>query len=258
MGKRMFPPPPPAPALPKSTLPIFIRRAGLADAAEIGRIAARTYLHEPLDQFLNPGRFQHYRLYERGYIQRATKRFFHPNLISFVACTTADPATPIAYAMFQRMGNDAAAVALINEISLQWRLLLWVFSWVYDVFCKVWLFFLGGNKGEDQEHINYFMVKLGGEEHWDSYEHPERTNRWHARSVVVSAEFQQRGIGRMLMKEVISRAEQENVVVGIESSIKGEKLYTSMGFKWLAKIGAGDALDDMKLGSVMLVCVSIL
>lgn len=262
MAKTVFPPPPPRPVLPKSTLPIFIRRGGLADAAEIGRIAARTYLHDDLEQYCNPGRFQHYRVHERGYINRATKRLLQPNSLCFVACTTADPATPVAYAQFQRLGNDAAALALIKETPLRWRILLWVFGWVYEVFCRVWLILVGGNEGEDMDHIRIFLKGLSGDEHWDSHDYPERTNRWHARSVVVSAEFQQRGIGKMFMNEVISRAEKENVVVGLESSIKGEKLYRSMGFEWLGKIEAGEELSNKKLGSVMLVsylnsCITI-
>ena len=62
-----------------------------------------------------------------------------------------------------------------------------------------------------------------------------RGNRWHALSVVVKEGWQQRGIGKMLMSEVIARAEEEGVIVGLESSGPGEKLYRSVGFELLGR-----------------------
>jgi ribosomal protein S18 acetylase RimI-like enzyme len=56
-------------------------------------------------------------------------------------------------------------------------------------------------------------------------------NRWHVQSLVVSSEYQRRGLGRMLMSEVLQRAQDEGVVVGLEASPDGEKLYRSLGFE---------------------------
>lgn len=55
--------------------------------------------------------------------------------------------------------------------------------------------------------------------------------RWHVQSVVVSSKYQRRGLGRMLMAEVLQRAQEDGVVVGLEASKDGEKLYWSLGFE---------------------------
>jgi len=44
---------------------------------------------------------------------------------------------------------------------------------------------------------------------------PERQERWHVYSVIISEEFLVCGIGKMFMREVLSRAENENVNRGL-------------------------------------------
>lgn len=67
---------------------------------------------------------------------------------------------------------------------------------------------------------------------WGSEEMRSRYGeRWHVQGLVVSSGFQRRGLGRMLMEEVLRRAREEGVVVGLEASADGEKLYRRLGFE---------------------------
>jgi ribosomal protein S18 acetylase RimI-like enzyme len=85
---------------------------------------------------------------------------------------------------------------------------------------------------------------------WEGRE--ERVNRWHAQSVVVLPEWQGRGIGKRLMAEVLRRAERDGVMVGLESSPKGEGLYRKLGFELLGRFtNEVDALEGCDKGGVM-------
>lgn len=72
---------------------------------------------------------------------------------------------------------------------------------------------------------------LDTERYWTS--RPERKNRWHAQSIVVSPEWQRMGVGRMIIMEVRERARVEGVMMGLQASPVGEKLYRSLGFEML-------------------------
>ncbi len=85
--------------------------------------------------------------------------------------------------------------------------------------------------------------------HWEGRK--DRENRWHAQSVVVRKEFQGRKAGKRLMAEVIGRAENENVVVGLESSANGEMMYRSVEFELLGRFQGGNGFEGDS-GGVML------
>jgi len=69
--------------------------------------------------------------------------------------------------------------------------------------------------------------------YWNPQTHPDRRNRWHANSVVVAPEWQRKGVGTLLMGEVLKWAQSERVVVGLMSSPAGEALYKNLGFQML-------------------------
>jgi ribosomal protein S18 acetylase RimI-like enzyme len=80
---------------------------------------------------------------------------------------------------------------------------------------------------------------------WESDEMKARyRERWHVQSVVVSSKYQRRGLGRMLMSEVLRRAQEDGVVVGLEASGDGENLYRSLGFELRGRF-------SMNLGEVV-------
>ena len=98
---------------------------------------------------------------------------------------------------------------------------------------KFILFVSGGDRSGSPEGVKLFMSYVAEEDevHWSL---PERKNRWEAISVVVSEEFQGRGVGKALMKKVIELAEEEGVPVGLAASSHGQFMYQSVGFEFLA------------------------
>jgi ribosomal protein S18 acetylase RimI-like enzyme len=97
-------------------------------------------------------------------------------------------------------------------------------SWIFWTYCKI-LELVVGYQSADPKAVaeSLSSITVDYEQYWKSF--PERKNRWHAESVVIGTEFQGRGIGKLLMAEVIKRAESEGVCVGLEASAPGEYLY---------------------------------
>lgn len=219
---------------PKSQEELIIRRARIWDAGEIGRIAATTYLHSGLSHFVAPYRLKYRSHWERGFIQRAYKRLLDPRNMSFVVCTKSNPKLPVGYASFVRLGDDEGARKHIESHSRLERLVMWILSLLYGIWCRIVSLIVGGDKSEDKKAAEAFARFSAAElkTHWSQ---PERLNRWHAQSVVIRDEFQGRKAGKRLMAEVIAHAEAENVVVGLESSAKGEMMYRSVGFELLGR-----------------------
>lgn len=244
--------PPPKP-IPKNTEPVFIRQATILDGTQIGQIAAQTYLDTPLSQFLAPRRFKYPGHWERGFVQRSTKRLLEPRGLTFVACLKSDPRKLVACAQFVRLGDDVGAQSHIESTSFLKRILMWVLLRIFSIWCTLLGWVVGGDKSADPKALEQFgeWVREDGEMHWDS--HPERKNRWHAQSVVVREEFQGRGIGKLLMFEVMKRAEEDNVVIGLESSVKGEMLYRRVGFELVSRFCEASQTIEGIGGGIMLV-----
>ncbi|KAE8443264.1 hypothetical protein EG329_002052 [Mollisiaceae sp. DMI_Dod_QoI] len=243
--------PPPKTTSPQSQEELLIRKARLWEAGEIGRIGATTYLHTPLSSFLAPKRLQYPRHWERGFTQRAQRRMFSPRNLTFVVCTKSNPRLAVGYAQFVRLGDDEGARRLIESYSRLERFGLWVLGVVYGVWCWVVSWWVGGDRSEDKEAAETFFgwTQLEVKVHWEGRK--DRENRWHAQSVVVRKEFQGRKAGKRLMAEVIGRAENENVVVGLESSANGEMMYRSVGFELLGRFQGGNGFEGDS-GGVML------
>ena len=87
------------------------------------------------------------------------------------------------------------------------------------------------------------FIKLAArdaETHWGAKAY---ASRYHTQSLTVSPDWQKRGVGAALMEEVLSRAKQEAVPVGLEASPAGEKLYKKIGFRKLADFDPGFAQE---------------
>ncbi|CZT46990.1 uncharacterized protein RSE6_07508 [Rhynchosporium secalis] len=220
---------------PTSQEPILIRRARLFESYHIGRIAARTYFNTPLTKYLSPYREKYYGDYEFGFQTRAQARMFSPRNITYFACEKSRPEEPVGYMQFVRMGDDEFANKLDREGAVTWWVWVMMLSWVWGVYVRTKLWWVGGNRSEDPEAVKKFkaMTEEGDELYWQGRE--DRRNRWHAQSVVVLEEHHGRGIGKRLMAEVCGRADSEGVVTGLEASASGEWMYRSVGFELLAR-----------------------
>jgi GNAT superfamily N-acetyltransferase len=199
--------------------PIIIRPARRTEYGALAKIAAETYFPMPLMAFLSPGRAEHYRDYERGFEQRALTLMLDPRMLSFVACEAADPDRPIGYIHAKRLGDDAPARAHLRRKDSVWLAVCRWLAWAWFMLLTT---LAGGNKSEDREAMRMFASwdGLDGDLYWEPF--PERWNRWHVQSFVVRKEFQGRGVGKKLMRKIIKLAEEENVVIGLESSPEGE------------------------------------
>jgi GNAT superfamily N-acetyltransferase len=225
---------------PKPT--IKIRGATLLDHREMGRTASETYYDTDLTRFLSPHAGAYYSHYARGFTQRILKRMLDPRSLSFVACV-AGSKEPIAYIQLARLGDDAGAQAQIASRTSVW---LWVLGWMFVVWCKAVDVVVGGDKSADPEALRLFegCGTRDEEKYWKPF--PDRMNRWYVQSCVVRSEYQGMGVGKMMIREVTKRAQEEGVVIGLEASSEGYWLYKSVGFELLGRFDTSvpDAAED--------------
>jgi len=232
----------------KPRIPIKIRPATLLESREIGRIAAETYIDEPLINFLSPYAAQYPTHYLRGFRQRALQRMLDPRNLTFVACDPSDK--PIGYTQVKRLGDDAAAQRQIASKKSLW---LWVLSWAWAAWCTVVGWVVGGDKSAEPKNVKIFEAWCERDEeiYWGGKAHPERKERWYVQSCVVRAEYQGMGVGKKLMGEVTKRAQEEGVIVGLEASAHGYWMYKSVGFELLARFDQ-PGLDHKDTGGIMM------
>ncbi|KAE8139073.1 acyl-CoA N-acyltransferase [Aspergillus pseudotamarii] len=209
---------------------IQIRRMTLPDIPYMAQLASTTYFNTPLSQFLSPYRHTYPEDFTRYFGHRIRARYFNPRCIGFVAVSASNPGLPVAYAQFIRLGNDEAARRLIAAQSSIWKTLCrwcmtaWV--WIENI--------LRPDRSVDSDAVGRLEKSAEADDlrFWGSDEMKRLYGeRWHAQSVVVSADWRRRGIGRRLMGEALRRAQEDGVVVGLEASEDGEKLYRSLGFE---------------------------
>jgi GNAT superfamily N-acetyltransferase len=213
---------------PKDT--ILIRRVRIWEGSQLGRIAAKTYMNSALIAYLDPDREEYYSHYERGFISRSWKRLLDPRNVTFVAVSSSQPSLPVAFVSIQRLGSDAGAQRQIAS-----RKSLWLSLAAWLAFLWFWMMLkVVGDKSQDPAHQAAFEASNAstGRNHWEV---EGRTERWHVQSCVVLESWQGRGVGKMLMAEVIALAERDGVVVGLEASPQGEQLYRRVGFELLAR-----------------------
>ncbi|KAE8372130.1 acyl-CoA N-acyltransferase [Aspergillus bertholletiae] len=209
---------------------IQIRRMQPPDITYMAGLASTAYFHTPLSQFLSPHRHTYPDDFRRGFVQRIRARYYNPRCVGFVAVEASNPAVPVGYAMFSRLGNDTAARKLVAAQSSIWNTLQ---RWYVTV--SIWVEnLLWPDRSMDRAACRTFenATEADSMRFWDSEDMKKLYGeRWHAQSVVVSGDFRRRGIGKKLMGEVLQRAQAEGVVVGLEASEDGGKLYRSLGFE---------------------------
>lgn len=221
-----------APSFQQKESSFLIRRTQYSDIPHMATIAAAEYRDSDLNKFLCPYRHQYPNHFNRRFLQMFQARHFDPRSIGFVAVEPSSPHKPVAYIQLTRLGNDEAARQLIATQDTLWcRLCRWWLRTQTAIVNYLW-----PDRSSDHDAVRRFdeSAKHDSEKYWESEEmRAKYGNRWHVRGLVVSSSHQRRGIGRALMAEVLSRAHQDNVVVGLEASGDGEKLYRSLGFTML-------------------------
>jgi GNAT superfamily N-acetyltransferase len=213
----------------------ILRPAHLSDLQIMAVHSKEAYWLSPINNFLAPKASEHPEDLVRIMLQGVQKRFIVPNSLSLVACVPAqggEEEKVIGYGQFFRKGKDDGAKESVSSKGWGVRIALWFLGWWFWasnlISNKIW-----PDRISDMKAVKEFgeWNKLDDQKYWTS--HPERDNRWHAGSVVVSPEYQGKGIGRLLMGHVIEKAQKERVPLGLTASPAGEMLYRKLGFEML-------------------------
>lgn len=229
--------------------PWIIRPMTFTDTYQSAFVASRAYHDTKFTEFLSPHRRQYPADYICGFQQRITSRLLCPNNRSWVAVAEDEPNVPVAYMQCERLGDDEGAKQIINERKSVWRSMK---KFLYDTWVtisnKIW----PDRSTMDAADLAIFFKSQGMEEdkHWNS--HPERSNRWYCRSMVVSQEWQRRGIGRVMMNNLVALADDQNVPIQLEASPEGEWLYRSVGFQLLDRFMVAFGEVEKNQGGVMI------
>lgn len=198
----------------------------------VANVASTEYFDSDLNAFLCPHRHEYPHHVVRRFAQMIQKRYLNPRNISFVAVdlSSDDPERPIGYAQFIRLGDDRAAH---NVKAMRNTIWLTIWRWWWTAKTSI-INFISPDRSADPSACAQFYKSTDEDDakYWDSPEMKLKyENRWYAQSVVVSSSFHRKGIGRALMEQVLQRAQEENVVVSLEASEDGEKLYRALGFE---------------------------
>ncbi|KAK0121680.1 hypothetical protein ONS95_009965 [Cadophora gregata] len=211
-----------------------LRPLRMGDIPILAHHQAEAYWQSPVNQFIAPHAAKYRADFVRNFRQGIRRRLFNPRSLSLVAFEDCNPAYPVGYAQSSRRGGDEGARAYLSQHSLWTKVYFFVFAWFFWIYDKVENF-LWPDRSCDVEATKKFFASVDGDDntYWKS--HPERNNRWYLASVVVSPAYQGKGIGRMLVTEVVKRAQRERVIIGLSASPAGEILYRKLGFELLGE-----------------------
>jgi ribosomal protein S18 acetylase RimI-like enzyme len=213
---------------------IQLRPATLSDAHQICTVNIAGYKSNPVPKFLFPKSHLYPQDQFRGQKQSTVQTILSPTNLIMVAYLKDNPSKIVGYASSARIGDDTGAQEFRQSKPVLSRLitsvLFTLFSTWYAVSNKIWK-----NRAASPENMQILMNgrKMDDSKFWDGEKFPLRKNRWHVNSLVVLPEFQGQGVGRLLMNDVLERAQRERVLVGLSASPEGEFLYRKLGFEYL-------------------------
>jgi ribosomal protein S18 acetylase RimI-like enzyme len=237
-------------AASRETGQILVRPAKFNDVPKMAFTAFTGYAGSPLEQFLSPLREEYPEDALRSWKHRLALRWFDPRMICVVACPASSPEKVVGYAQFFRLGDDRGAKQQIASRKTIW---LSTLAWYYSIKFKI-MDYIWPDRSVNPAAEKQFgaWCRIDDEKHWNL--HPKRKNRWHLRSIVVSPESRGKGVGTLLMKPLLDRAQKEGVIVGLEASADGEHLYRKMGFELLSRFyyEEGNPIASPNAGGVMM------
>ncbi|KFZ11453.1 hypothetical protein V502_07537 [Pseudogymnoascus sp. VKM F-4520 (FW-2644)] len=242
-----LPPPPtrPVPLPASASSSVEIRPMEWADGKRAAELAQAAYWDAPVSDLLEPLRGTYPVDNVLWYERRIKNRMVSPRNRGFVAIGDGEI---VGYMQCVRLGDDEGALQVVKEKKKWWSGLV---EWGYGIYLNsvAWMF---PNRSRSEEGVAEFTKAGVGEDekHWKGRE--DRKNRWYCQSVVVAEQWRGRGVGKKLMAWVVERAQKEGVVIGLEASLMGERLYRSVGFdllgRFIFKINGSES-DD---GGVMM------
>ncbi|KAF8847564.1 GNAT family acetyltransferas-like protein [Acephala macrosclerotiorum] len=210
----------------------ILRPLRFSDISTLAAQTSRAHNGNPVNHYLAPRLELYPGDHIRTFRQSIWRRAVNVRTISLVACLASDPDKPIGYCQHTRLGDDDGAKNQIQRTGRLNRCFLFILSWI------IWVLFSTENWlwpdrscDEDARKVFTESIAADSKKYWKP--HPERSNRWHVGTLIVDPKWQGKGIGRLLLQEALSLAQEERVIVGLSASPAGEKLYRRMGFQLL-------------------------
>ncbi|OAF58699.1 hypothetical protein VC83_04973 [Pseudogymnoascus destructans] len=235
--------PVPPPASPSSS--VEIRPMIWSDAKRTAELAQVAYWDAPLSDLITPHRVPYPADNALWFERRIKNRMVSPRNRGFVAVGDGET---VGYMQCVRLGDDEGALQVAKEKKKWWSGLV---EWGYGIYmkCAAWAF---PDRSESAEGMAEFIKTgvLENEKHWKDRE--DRKNRWYVQSVVVAEQWRGRGVGKKLMAWVLEQAQKEGVVVSLEASMMGERLYRSIGFDLLDRFIMKIDENDESEGGIMM------
>lgn len=220
--------------------PFKIRPATQSDTYEMALIASRANYDSALTRLLNANRATYPLDYVNSFYRRRVNEALMPENRGFVAVPVdaegreiggeiggEGRGRPVGYVHCCRLGEDEGAKRVREEKESWW---LWAQRMAFKAWCK--LPWLTTDRSAVQVGVDMFaQAESDNALTWSS----QPTEKWYVQSTAVSQEWQRRGVGKALLGKVLKLAEEEGVIVGLESTAAGQYLYDSLGFKLLAR-----------------------
>jgi GNAT superfamily N-acetyltransferase len=207
-----------------------LRPMRYSDISILASMTVDAYDGTPVTKFLAPYSDKYRHDVVRTHFQHILQGFVHPKGLNLVAYEASNPNCPIGFGYFIRLNCTTWYYIQMQGLT-RWALLI-ILTWL------VWAYIsvekrLWPDRSINKEGWKTFAASsaIDKKRYWA--DHPERANRWQAQSVIVSPKWQGKGIGRLIMSEVIKKAQEENVIMGLQASPLGERLYRKLGFELL-------------------------
>ncbi|KAK2877095.1 hypothetical protein FQN49_001418 [Arthroderma sp. PD_2] len=228
-----------------------IRRIKPADFPTVAAILANAMKDDDLCKAVFPRREEYYYHFLDGFVRRTKSRYWRPGCVMYVAVTVPDEdgcsnnEKVVGHATWRRTGSSPAAQAWIAENEGYWNGMSCL-VFFYSVSTIEWprvahrMRALGLQLSlcrMQDSFSQYFQLdkSLDAEKplpHFeDNFPSSIFPELWYLTTIAVDPEYQRQGIGKLLTQRGIYHAIEENVPIGLETSVRGRNLYEKMGFK---------------------------
>jgi ribosomal protein S18 acetylase RimI-like enzyme len=199
---------------------MHIRRATLADTAEIATVASNAMLDDEFLGWLHPYRYEHFGSYRASFLHRTKKRVWAGNAM-LVMVTDLDDSDwdgverIISYMAMKRSQGVRPPLSFWDAFNLQ-------LAWLEDLYG----YYLRMDKSANYRNLDAFFESssspgpLAGSE-----------QNWEIDHLSVDNNFQRRGIGQQMIKKAQTLATEDKLPLILIASVKGAGLYTKCGFK---------------------------
>lgn len=240
-------------AKPPSKRTFIVRPARLGDLKHLAVMNMKVYWGSAMNDFLFPGAAEHPEDMVRICLQRMRRGYVNPAIVSLVACPTDNPDIPVGNILALRAGKDEGTKRVEQEKGVMLRFWLWVLSWYFWV--AHWLSnTIWKDRITDKKNMSTFLGEWGKRDREKYWSAPERQNLWVIQNLMVDPLYQGKGIGKLLMAEIIKRQEVEipKIVMGLTSSPHGEYLYRRLGFELMGDFYARPPGETDFTGGLMI------